>query len=107
MKSTSGNSTFNFDTFTKERIRHLYNIDQGPEGVLLIHEKKGDCCNSVEALHDDFIGKKNLADDLNDKKNLHIPCNVHLKIGNIWQFSDYLAVFSLWVVDTVGKKNPP
>ena len=29
-----------------------------------------------------------------------------LKLAHIWQFSDYLAVFSLWVVDTVGKKNP-
>ena len=94
MKTISGNSTFNFDALTKDlpllqyrpsfykgfatftiqtkllqRIRHLYNIDQGPEGVLLIHEKKGDCCNSVEALHDDLIDEKNLEDDLIDKKN--------------------------------------
>ena len=34
------------------------------------------------------------------------PVMFILRKAHIWQFIDYLAVFSLWVVDTVGKKNP-
>ena len=71
MKTKSGNSTLLL--ILLQRICYLYNIDQGPEGVLLIHEKKRDGCYPVEALHDDLIDKKNWEDDLNNKKNLHIP----------------------------------